>query len=83
MRKQTQRVLLLVMLLLLVMVVIAGCEQISPDDLSREAGREARQGVEVLLEQLGEFVAGFCAASALPVAMVSGAAVLSRSRRQR
>ncbi len=64
------RKLILLALILLLLLALAGCAGLSPDDLSRESGRQARQVVDQLLQQLGEFVAGFCGAALAPVSLV-------------
>jgi hypothetical protein len=74
------RRLVLLALILLIVLTLAACGDLSPDDLSRESGQRARQVVDQLLEQLGQFVAGFCSAAIAPVALV---AVVARTRPQR
>lgn len=64
------RKLVLLALIVLLLLALSSCADLSPDDLSRESGRQARQVVDQLLEQLGEFVAGFCGAALAPAALV-------------
>lgn len=71
MHNQHVRKLVLLGLVLLLVLALAGCAGLAPDDLSRESGQQARQVVDQLLEQVGQFVAGFCSAAVAPVALLA------------
>ena len=68
--KKTQAIVLLLLILLITTLALAACSAVDEDDLSRESGQKVRQQVDQLLDQIGEFVAGFCAPSALTVVLV-------------
>ncbi|MEA3334426.1 MAG: hypothetical protein U9R25_00835 [Chloroflexota bacterium] len=60
-------------LLLAIALSFAACNGEPLDvELTRENGRELRVKVDELLDDVGEFVAGFCSTSALP----AGAAIV-------
>lgn len=67
-----------ILLLLTLSLTATGCTITWNGELNREAGRQAREQVDQLLQQLGEFVAGFCSGAALPLA--AAGVVLARRR---
>lgn len=80
MTNQRVRNLVLLGFVLVLLLALAGCSDLAPDDLSRESGQRARQVVDRLLEQIGQFVAGFCSAAVAPAALL---AVIAGTRPRR
>lgn len=50
-------------------LLMTACTVSWDGDLDREAGREARRTVDQVIDQTGQFFAGFCEASVLPLAV--------------
>lgn len=74
---------LVVVVLLIATALLAACTIVLPDDLSYEGGQIARDYFDQLMDQVGQFIAGFCSASVLPIAAIGAIAVLlPRLRRQ-
>lgn len=74
---------LVVVVLLIATALLAACTIVLPDDLSYEGGQIARDYFDQLMDQVGQFIAGFCSASFLPIAAIGAIAVLlPRLRRQ-
>lgn len=76
------RLLGLLLLMLVLGLLLTACTISWDGDLSREAGQETRQQVDELLDQAGEFVAGFCSSSLLPLALAGMALAGRRSRKR-
>lgn len=80
--RRSLHVVLVILALLVAAGLLAACTIVLPDDLSYEGGQVARDYVDQLMDQAGQFVAGFCSASVLPVAAIGVlGALLPRLRR--
>lgn len=73
---------LVVLALLMAAVLLAACTIVLPDDLSYEGGQLARDYFDQLMDQVGQFIAGFCSAGILPIAAIGAMAVLLPRRRR-
>lgn len=60
-----RRLVLALVVLVLVTLVLTACQ--SPGEDPFQAGQQFREQVDQLMREVGEFVAGFCSASLLPV----------------
>ena len=72
---------LVVLALLMAAALLTACTIVLPDDLSYEGGQLARDYFDQLMDQVGQFIAGFCSAGALPIAAIGVMAVLLPRRR--
>ena len=79
--KRIRLMLLLLLLLVVASFVLTSCTITWDGDLSQEAGRRAREQVDQLIDQLGEFVVGFCGSSALPLMAIGLLLMLPAARR--
>ncbi|MEZ4770297.1 MAG: hypothetical protein R2844_17955 [Caldilineales bacterium] len=59
-----RRMLVAIAGLLLVVLLLSACAQSGGDPY--QAGQTVRQQVDVMMEDLGQFAAGFCSASLVP-----------------
>jgi hypothetical protein len=73
---------LVILALLMAAVLLTACTIVLPDDLSYEGGQIARDYFDRLMDQVGQFIAGFCSASALPIAALGAITVLLPRLRQ-
>jgi hypothetical protein len=76
-------VVLVALALLVAVGVLAACTIVLPDDLSYEGGQIARDYFDQLMDQVGQFIAGFCSAGVLPIAAIGAIAVLLPRLRRR
>jgi hypothetical protein len=72
---------LAVLALLMAAILLAACTIVLPDDLSYEGGQLARDYFDQLMDQVGQFIAGFCSAGILPLAAIGAMAILLPRRR--
>lgn len=76
-----RRVLMVLIVLSLAgAILLSGCAAVDFDQLSYEAGRQARRAFDVAMDQLGQFVAGFCSGGAAPAALATVAVIALRKR---
>ena len=64
----------IIVVLMLVTLLVTACQ--NPGENPFQAGQQFREQVDLFLQEAGEFVAGFCSASSLPLLATGLAAYL-------
>jgi len=62
-------------------VILTGCSLSGTEGDPYSAGQKARTEVDQATEKAGDFVAGFCSATPLPIAALGLVVVLRRTKR--
>ena len=76
-------VIALIFALLALSLILAGCSLTGTADDPYSAGQKARTEVDKATEKAGDFVAGFCSATPLPIAALGLVVVLRRAKKDR
>lgn len=77
--KDNHRGLMLAASLLLAAVLVSACQQTGADPF--QAGQVFRDQVDIVLQDAGRFIAGFCSSAALPGVLAVVVAWLTATRR--
>jgi ABC-type uncharacterized transport system permease subunit len=80
MRKRKPEIIIAVIFLML-SLILAGCSLTGIEGDPYSAGQKARTEVDQATEKAGDFVAGFCSATPLPIAALGLVVVLRRTKR--
>jgi predicted small secreted protein len=80
MRKRKPQIVIAALLLVL-SLVLAGCSLTGSGGDPYSAGQKARTEVDQATQKAGNFVAGFCSATPLPIAALGLVVVLRRARK--
>ena len=82
MRSRKPKIAIVALFILLVLsLLLAGCSLTGSSGDPYSAGQKARTEVDQATEKAGDFVAGFCSATPLPIAALGLVVVLRRARK--
>jgi hypothetical protein len=82
MRKRKPEIIIGVLLVLLLLtLILTSCSLIGTEGDPYSAGQKARTEVNQATEKAGNFVAGFCSATPLPIAALGLVVVLRRAKK--
>jgi hypothetical protein len=81
MRNQNPKIVIAALLLALLSLILAGCSLTGSGGDPYSAGQKARTEFDQAAEKAGDFVAGFCSASPLPIATLGLVLVLRRGKK--
>jgi hypothetical protein len=82
MRKRKPEIIIGVLLVLLLLtLILTSCSLIGTEGDPYSAGQKARTEVDQATEKAGNFVAGFCSATPLPIAALGLVVVLRRAKK--
>jgi hypothetical protein len=82
MRKRKPEIIIGVLLVLLLLtLILTSCSLIGTEGDPYSAGQKARTEVDQATEKAGDFVAGFCSATPLPIAALGLVVVLRRAKK--
>ena len=80
MRNQKPQIVIAALFLALTLI-LAGCSLTGTEGDPYSAGQKARTEFDQAAEQAGDFVAGFCSATPLPIAALGLVIVLQRGKK--
>jgi len=80
MRKRNPQIIIAALFLAL-SLILAGCSLTGTEGDPYSAGQKARTEVDQATEKAGDFVAGFCSATPLPIAALGLVVVLRQAKR--
>jgi hypothetical protein len=80
MRKRNPQIIIAALFLAL-SLILAGCSLTGSDGDPYSAGQKARTEFDQATEKAGDFVAGFCSATPLPIAALGLVIVLRRAKK--
>jgi hypothetical protein len=80
MRKRKPEIIIAALFLAL-SLILAGCSLTGTEGDPYSAGQKARTEFDQAADKAGEFVAGFCSATPLPIAALGLVVVLRRAKR--
>jgi uncharacterized membrane protein YdfJ with MMPL/SSD domain len=82
MRKRKPEIIIAVLLVLLLLtLILTSCSLTGTEGDPYSAGQKARTEVDQATEKAGDFVAGFCSATPLPIAALGLVVVLRRAKK--
>jgi ABC-type uncharacterized transport system permease subunit len=73
--------IIIALLFLALSLILAGCSLTGTEGDPYSAGQKARTEFDQATEKAGDFVAGFCSATPLPIAALGLVVVLRRSKK--
>ena len=79
--RKTKIVFALLFVFVLLSLIVAGCSLTGTEGDPYSAGQKARTEFDQATGKAGEFVAGFCSATPLPIAALGLVVVLRRAKR--
>jgi len=80
MRKRNPQIIIAALFLALSLILV-GCSLTGTEGDPYSAGQKARTEVDQATEKAGDFVAGFCSATPLPIAALGLVVVLRQAKR--
>jgi len=79
--RKTKIVFAVLFVLVLLSLIVAGCSLTGTEGDPYSAGQKARTEFDQATGKAGEFVAGFCSATPLPIAALGLVVVLRRAKK--
>ena len=80
-KRKPELIIAVLLVLLLLTLILTSCSLTGTEGDPYSAGQKARTEFDQATGKAGEFVAGFCSATPLPIAAVGLAVVLRRARK--
>lgn len=79
--RKSEIIIAVLFVLLLLTLILAGCSLTGTEGDPYSAGQKARTEFDQATEKAGDFVAGFCSATPLPIVALGLVVMLRRTKR--